>query len=90
MAAVTISTASTPPPAPTPKPAAMPPRPFRVIDTVCDVAVSEISAQGQFVCRYVCRDPDHTKVALVYSSSGTGQCRTPIDRKIKQYIKDKP
>jgi len=92
MAAGAISEASTPPPAPAPapKPAAMPPRPFRIIDTVCDVADSEISPKGQFVCQYVCRDPDHTKVAVVYSSSGTGQCRTPIDRKIKQYTKDKP
>ncbi len=90
MAAGAISTASTPPPAPAPKPAPVPPKPFRIIDTVCDVAESEISAKGQFVCQYVCRDPDHTKVAVVYSSSGTGQCRTPIERKIKQYIKDKP
>ncbi|MFM6991628.1 MAG: hypothetical protein ACKOWD_10105 [Rhodoferax sp.] len=67
-----------------------PPKPFRIIDTVCDVAESEISAQGQFVCQYVCRDPDHTKVAVVYSTSGNGQCRTPIARKIKQTIKDKP
>ncbi len=90
MAAGAISAASTPPPEPKPKPAPMPPKPFRIIDTVCDVADNEISAQGQFVCQYVCRDPDHTKVAVVYSNSGKGACRTPIDRKIKQYIKDKP
>lgn len=90
MAAGAISAASTPPPEPKPKPAPMPPKPFRIIDTVCDVADSEISPKGQFVCQYVCRDPDHTKVAVVYSTSGTGQCRTPIARKIKQTIKDKP
>jgi hypothetical protein len=90
MAAATISAASTPPPEPKPKPAPMAPKPFRIIDTVCDVSESEISAQGQFVCQYVCRDPDHTKVAVVFSTSGNGKCRTPIDRKIKQTIKDKP
>ena len=89
MAASAISAASTPPPEAKPKPAPMPPKPFRIIDTVCDAADSEISANGQFVCQYVCRDPDHTKVAVVYSTSGSGQCRTPIPRKIKQYIKDK-
>lgn len=71
-------------------PTPMPPKPFRIIDAVCDVAESEISAQGQFVCRYVCRDPDQTKVSVVYSTSGSGQCRTPINRKIKQYFNPTP
>lgn len=71
-------------------PVPMPVKPTRLIDTVCDVADSEISPKGQFVCQYVCRDPDNTKVAVVYSNSGSGQCRTPIKKTIKQTIKDKP
>ena len=71
-------------------PVPMPVKPFRLLDTVCDVSSSEVSPKGQFVCQYVCRDPDHTKVAVVYSNSGSGQCRTPINKTIKQTIKDKP
>jgi len=71
-------------------PVPMPVKPFRLIDTVCDAADSEITQKGQFVCQYVCRDTDHTKVAVVYSNSGSGQCRTPINKTIKQTIKDKP
>jgi hypothetical protein len=67
-----------------------PPKSVRIIDTVCDSADSGVSPQGQFVCHYVCRDPDHTKVAVVYSTSGSGQCRTPINRKIKQYFSPTP
>jgi hypothetical protein len=68
----------------------VPVKPFRIIDTVCDIEESEISPKGQFVCRYVCRDSDHTKVAVVYSSAGSGQCRSPIPRTIKQTIKTTP
>jgi hypothetical protein len=68
----------------------MPVKPFRIIDTTCDIAESETSAQGQFVCQYICRDPDHTKVAVVYSNAGSGQCRTPVNKKIKQTIKAAP
>jgi hypothetical protein len=68
----------------------MPVKPFRIIDTTCDMASSEISPQGQFVCQYVCRDPDHTKVAVVFGNAGAAQCRTPIDKKIKQTIKTTP
>ena len=71
-------------------PVPMPVKPTRLLDTVCDVSASETSPKGQFVCQYVCRDPDHTKVAVVYSNSGSGQCRTPINKTIKQTIKDKP
>ncbi|MDH4480670.1 MAG: hypothetical protein QE283_12410 [Rhodoferax sp.] len=72
------------PPAPTPV------KPFRLIDTLCDASDSEISPKGQFVCLYVCRDTDHTKVAVVYSNSGSGQCRTPVKKTIKQTIKATP
>jgi hypothetical protein len=68
----------------------MPVKPFRIIDTICDVTSKEISPTGQFVCQYVCRDRDHTKVAVVFSTSGSGQCRTPIDKKVKQTIKTEP
>jgi hypothetical protein len=71
-------------------PVPMPDKPFRLLDTVCDASESEISPKGQFVCLYVCRDPDHTKVAVVYSNSGSGQCRTPINKTIKQTIKSTP
>jgi len=68
----------------------MPVKAFRIIDTTCDVESKEISATGQFVCQYVCRDRDHTKVAVVFSSSGSGQCHTPIDKKVKQTIRTEP
>ena len=68
----------------------MPVKPFRIIDTTCDVASKEISPTGQLVCQYVCRDRDHTKVAVVFSTSGSSQCRTPIDKKVKQTIKTEP
>ena len=69
----------------------MPPRTFRIIDAVCDLTESEVSPEGLFVCRYVCRDPDQTKATVVYKTAGSGQCRTPLNTKIKQYInKDKP
>jgi hypothetical protein len=42
------------------------------------------------VCQYVFRDPDHTKVAVVYSNSGSGQSRTPVKKTIKQTIKATP
>jgi hypothetical protein len=71
-------------------PVPMPVKPFRLLDTVCDAAESEISPKGTFVCQYVCRDPDHTKVAVVYSNSGSGQCRTPVKKTIKQTIKATP
>ena len=62
-------------------------RPFKIIDAKCEVASSEVSATGLFVCQYVCNDTDNTKVAVVYNTSGGGQCRTPIKKKIRQYIK---
>ena len=62
-------------------------KPFKIIDAECEVASSEVSATGLFVCQYVCNDTDHTKVAVVYNTSGAGQCRTPIKKKIRQYIK---
>ena len=68
-------------------PAPMPARAFQVIDAVCDADSSETGPKGQFVCQYVCRDRDRTKLAVVYSNSGSGQCRSPISRKIKQYTK---
>jgi len=70
-----------------PPPAPMPARAFQVIDAVCDADSSETGPKGQFVCQYVCRDRDRTKLAVVYSNSGSGQCRSPISRKIKQYAK---
>ena len=61
--------------------------PFKIIDAECEVASSEVSATGLFVCQYVCNDADHTKISVVYNTSGGGQCRTPIKKKIRQYIK---
>lgn len=62
-------------------------KPFKVIDAECELASSEVSATGLFVCQYVCNDTDRTKAAVVYNTSGGGQCRTPIKKKIRQYIK---
>jgi hypothetical protein len=90
MALGTGALASTPPPAPKPAPAPMPVKPFRIIDTTCDVSSSEISPKGQLVCTYVCRDRDHTKLAVVYGNPGAAVCRTPVEKKIKQTIKDGP
>jgi hypothetical protein len=68
---------------------AMTKKPFRIIDTVCDFNSSEIAAEkGQFICVYVCRDPDHSKLFQVYSNSSFGKCPTPIKSKIKQTIKE--
>lgn len=64
-------------------------KPFRVIDAVCDFNSTEIAAEkGQFICLYVCRDPDHSKMFQVYSNSAIGKCPTPIKTKIKQTIKE--
>jgi len=68
---------------------AMTKKPFRIIDTVCDINSSEIAAEkGQFICVYVCRDPDHSKLFQVYSNSSFGKCPTPLKSKIKQTIKE--
>ena len=68
---------------------AMTKKPFRIIDTVCDFNSSEIAAEkGQFICVYVCRDPDHSKLFQVYSNSSFGKCPTPLKSKIKQTIKE--
>ncbi|MEI7514503.1 MAG: hypothetical protein WCK81_03855 [Betaproteobacteria bacterium] len=64
-----------------------PTKPFKIIDAECEATASESSATGLFVCQYTCNDTDHTKVSVVYNTSGSGQCRTPIKKKIKQYIK---
>ena len=65
----------------------LPVRPTKIINTACDIDEQEITAKGQSVCRYLCRDPDKTKVAVVFSSLGTSQCRTPVARTIKVAIK---
>ena len=68
---------------------AMAKKPFRIIDAVCDFSSSEIAAEkGQFICLYVCRDPDHSKLFQVYSNSSFGKCPTPLKTKIKQTIKE--
>ena len=68
---------------------AMAKKPFRIIDAVCDFNSSEIAAEkGQFICLYVCRDPDHYKLFQVYSNSSFGKCPTPLKTKIKQTIKE--
>ncbi len=68
----------------------MPVKPFRIIDTTCDMDSSEVSPKGQLVCQYICRDTDHTKIVVVYGNAGAAHCRTPIDKKIKQTIKTGP
>ena len=68
---------------------AMAKKPFRVIDAVCDFDSSEVVAEkGQFVCQYICRDPDHSKMFQVYANSSIGKCPSPIKTKIKQTIKE--
>jgi hypothetical protein len=64
-------------------------KPFRIIDAVCDFDSKDIAPEkGQFICLYICRDPDHSKVFQVYSNSSIGKCPTPIKSKIKQTIKE--
>ena len=64
-------------------------KPFRIIDTVCDFDSKDIAPEkGQFICLYICRDPDHSKVFQVYSNSSIGKCPTPIKSKVKQTIKE--
>jgi len=68
---------------------AMAKKPFRIIDAVCDFDSSEVVAEkGQFVCQYICRDPDHSKMFQVYANSSIGKCPSPIKTKIKQTIKE--
>ncbi len=62
-------------------------RPTKLINANCDLEERETSPQGQSVCHYVCSNPDKTKVAVVYSSSGLSQCRTAIERTLKVVIK---
>ena len=68
--------------------AEMKPKTYKVIDSVCDLSEQEIATGGQFVCHYICRDEGHTKAAVVYSNSGSGNCRTPIPRKIKVAVEE--
>ncbi len=64
-------------------------KPFRIIDAVCDFDSKDIAPdKGQFICLYICRDPDHSKMFQVYSNSSIGKCPTPIKSKIKQTIKE--
>ena len=64
-------------------------KPFRIIDAVCDFDSSEVAAEkGQFICLYICRDPDHSKMFQVYSNSAIGKCPTPLKTKIRQTIKE--
>jgi hypothetical protein len=65
----------------------LPDRPTKLVSAACDLSEQETAPQGQSVCRYLCRNPDKTKVAVVFSSSGSSQCRTPIERTIKVVIK---
>ncbi len=65
----------------------LPERPTKIIPARCDLKERETSAQGQFVCRYICNNPDKSKIALVYSNSGLSQCRTAIERTLKVVIK---
>jgi hypothetical protein len=58
----------------------------RAIQATCDAVGSEVASKGQFVCQYVCRDKYHTKLALVYSNSGSGRCRSPISAQINQTL----
>ena len=68
---------------------AAPKKPFRVIDAVCDFDSTEIAAEkGQFICLYICRDPDHSKMFQAYSNSSIGKCPTPLKTKIKQTTKE--
>lgn len=64
-------------------------KPFRIIDAVCDFDSKDIAPdKGQFICLYICRDPDHSKMFQVYTNSSIGKCPTPIKSKIKQTIKE--
>ena len=64
-------------------------KPFRIIDAVCDFDSKDIAPEkGQFICLYICRDPDHSKMFQVYSNSSIGKCPTPLKTKIKQTIKE--
>jgi len=65
----------------------LPERPTKIVSASCDLKERETSAQGQFVCRYICNNADKSKIALVYSSSGLSQCRSAIERTMKVVIK---
>ncbi len=61
---------------------------YRVIGTTCNLDGRDTSPSGMGLttCRYVCEDPDKTKVSRVFLSA-TAVCSKVIEEKVKQLIR---
>ncbi len=61
---------------------------YRVVSAKCNLDTRETSESGMGLtaCRYVCEDPDKTKVSRVFMSS-TAVCAKSVEEKIKQLIR---
>jgi hypothetical protein len=61
---------------------------FRVIGTTCNLDGRDTSSTGMGLttCRYVCEDPDKTKVTRVFLSA-TAVCVKVIQEQVKQLIR---
>lgn len=61
---------------------------YRVISAKCNLDTRETSESGMGLtaCRYVCEDPDKTKVSRVFMSA-TAVCAKSVEEKVKQLIR---
>jgi len=61
---------------------------YRVISAQCNLDGRDTSGSGMGLttCRYVCEDPDKTKVSRVFLSA-TAVCSKVIEEKVKQLIR---
>ena len=61
---------------------------YRVVSAKCNLDTRETSETGMGLtaCRYVCEDPDKTKVSRVFMSA-TAVCAKTVEEKVKQLIR---
>jgi hypothetical protein len=61
---------------------------YRIVSAKCNLDTRETSESGMGLtaCRYVCEDPDKTKVSRVFMSA-TAVCAKSVEEKVKQLIR---
>ena len=61
---------------------------YRVVSAKCNLDTRETSESGMGLtaCRYVCEDPDKTKISRVFMSA-TAVCAKSVEEKVKQLIR---
>lgn len=61
---------------------------YRIVSAKCNLDTRETSETGMGLtaCRYVCEDPDKTKISRVFMSS-TAVCAKTVEEKVKQLIR---